>query len=457
MTRGSLRLRLFLAGVLLVGAALALSATGLTLLFSAHVERRVEAELTTILDQLVAGIAASTEPDSLRLDRLPADPRFDIPLSGLYWQVSGPDGAIYRSRSLWDATLDLPSDDLADGAIHRHVIDGPASGRLLTLERRVILPARLGGHEARIAAAVSMQDVRDATRAFSLDMLPYLALLGLFLIGAGAIQISVGLRPLSGVRKRLKAIRQDPGARFGSDGFPAEIAPLAEEMDSLLGAREEQIEKARLRASDLAHGLKTPLQVLMGDVERLRGQGNTHMANEVEQVAHAMQRHVDRELARARSAAGLAGATDLRPVAEQVVAVIRRTPSGSALDWNIEMADGLSAAINADDLAEALGNLCENAARYASTSVTIKASVPAGSPDTLSLSVIDDGPGLTAGEIRQALQRGNRLDESGPGAGLGLAIVGDIAESNGGRLELRAGDPGLVADLQLPASPTVQA
>lgn len=454
MTRGSLRLRLFLAGVLLIAAALALSATGLNLLFSAHVERRVEAELTTILDQLVAGLTASADQDGVRLDRLPADPRFEIPLSGLYWQVTGPDGTIFRSRSLWDTTLGLPSDDLADGAIHRHIIDGPESDRLLTLERSILLPARLGGRKARIAAALSLQDVREATRAFTLDMLPYLALLGLFLIVAGTIQISVGLRPLSGIRDRLRAIRQDPGARFGSRGFPAEIAPLANEMDSLLGARQEQIEKARLRAGDLAHGLKTPLQVLMGDVERLRAQGNAEMANEVEQVVRSMQRHVDRALARTRAAAGLTAATDLKRVAEQVVAVVRRTPSGAALDWQIEIPQGLTAAIDADDLTEALGNLCENAARYAATTVTVTASDPAGSDNFLSLSVTDDGPGLDAREIRQALQRGNRLDESGPGAGLGLAIVQDIAESHGGRLELQTGGPGLIATLHFPVTAT---
>jgi len=143
MTRGSLRLRLLLAAALSVLVALALSAFGLTLLFERHVERRVDAELGVFLDQIVAGLDRAAD-GSLVLTQAPADPRFEEPLSGLYWQLRAGD-AVLASRSLWDATLALPPDELPDRAVHRHRIAGPGGAELIVLERSVTLPERLGG------------------------------------------------------------------------------------------------------------------------------------------------------------------------------------------------------------------------------------------------------------------------------------------------------------------------
>lgn len=444
MTSGSLRLRLLLAGAISILLALALSATGLTALFSAHVERRLDAELGVFLDQIVAGLDTDPQSGKLRVMRAPSDPRFDVPLSGLYWQVAF-DDTVLRSRSLWDSVLQLPHDRLADGALHRHVIPGPSADELLTLERSVTLPARLGSQTVRVATAITLSDVHDATWSFALDMLPYLVLLALFLIGAAAVQVTVGLRPLKRVSERLRTIRKDAHARVGADDFPEEIKPMALELDTLLSARQAQIEQARARAGDLAHGLKTPLQVLLGDVDRLRARGMTDIADEVEQVAHVMRRHVERELARARMAAGSGtSVSKVGDVVGQVVSVLSRTPAGAALSWEIAVNDNARASIDPDDLAEALGNLLENAARHARSAISIGAHCDNG---RITIRIQDDGPGIPEDQIGRILERGVRLDQSASGAGLGLAIVQEIAEAWDGSLTLQPLERGLAVDL----------
>lgn len=447
MRRGSLRLRLLLAGTISILAAVTLSAVGLTVLFERHVERRVEAELAVYLDQIVAGLDRDVSGVPV-ISRSPVDPRFVEPLSGLYWQVQL-GGTTLRSRSLWDGRLAPPGDELAGGGVHRHRIPGPNGAQLIVLERSVILPERLGGGAMRAAVALDAADVAAATRAFAVDLLPYLVLIAALLIAAGYAQIAIGLRPLTAVRKRLSAIRQHKTRRLGQ-GFPDEIVPLAEEVDALLEARERQIERARARAGDLAHGLKTPLQVLSGDVERLRMEGELEIAAEIEQVATAMRRHVDRELARARiGAGGQEACARLAEVVERVVAVMIRTPAGTGLDWSIDIPSGATARIDPDDLAEAVGNLAENAARHGRAQVSIRTRCEGG---FIVLTVADDGRGIPPGRLAEALSRGGRLDRSGGGAGLGLAIVGDIAEAWGGRFEIRNTTGGFEAELYLPVA-----
>lgn len=438
MNRGSLRLRLLLAGMASILAALALSALGLTLLFERHVERRVEAELGVYLDQIVAGINRGAD-GALILSGTPADPRFTKALSGLYWQIQAGE-AVLRSRSLWDAQLELSPDELADGAVHRHRIAGPGGAELIVLERSVTLPTHLGGGTARAAVALDSTDVAAAARAFAVDLLPYLALIAVLLTAAAYAQVAVGLRPLAAVRKRLAAIREGKERRLGQ-AFPDEILPLAAEVDALLDARETQVERARARAADLAHGLKTPLQVLAGDVDRLRAKGEGGIAAEIEQVATAMRRHVDRELARARMGAGSPHArARIAEVIERVVAVIARTPVGADLEWSVDIPTEAMALIDPDDLAEAIGNLVENAARHARTRVSIRTRQEA---QFVIVTVADDGPGIPQERLDEVLLRGGRLDRSGSGAGLGLAIVRDIAEAWGGHFEIRTGTTGL--------------
>ncbi|RBI70907.1 sensor histidine kinase [Roseovarius sp. TE539] len=438
----SLRLRLALAGAVAILTALGLAAFGLSQLFGAHVERRAVAEMGVQLDQVLAGLERG--PDGLELARAPADPRFRRPYGGLYWQIEGPDG-LQRSRSLWDSALDLPADTLGDGGVHVHRLPGPEGGALLVLERSVTLPARIGGGSARAAVAMAAAELDAARHAFMGDLAPYLGLLALVLTGAGWAQLGVGLRPLRGLGTRVAALRAGRAERMGED-WPQELRPVAGEIDALLAAREAETARARTRASDLAHGLKTPLQALMGEAARLREAGAVGQAEGIEDTARAMRRTVDRELARARTAARAGDASaDAGEVAERLVAVLRRTPGGGRLDWWVDIPTGTRVALDPADLSEALGALAENAARHARNRVSVCAVSQDG---RVLLSVTDDGPGI-APDRRAALPaRHGRADESG--AGLGLAIAAEIAEAAGGRLTLSDADPGLAATLELP-------
>ena len=335
-----------------------------------------------------------------------------------------------------------------DDAIHHHRITGPGNAQLYLIQRRVELPARLGAGTARIAVAWDVAEVSDAVRRFTADLAPLMLIIGALLIAASWVQVSVGLRPLATVRSRLAAIRSGASSRLGSE-FPVEVRPLAQEIDGLLDARELELSRARTRAADLAHGLRTPLQVLHTEIERLAQQGHGAIAEHFLAVTTTMERNVERELARARRAAPLrATSAEVVDAVDQVIKVIQRTPDGERLDWVVDVPRDMAARIDRDDLSEAVGNLIENAARHARHSVSVTGKADR---DFVSVNIDDDGPGILEGRRAEVLTRGGRLDERGSGAGLGLAIVTDIVESWGGTLTLENAAPGLRATIRLPA------
>lgn len=450
MTLRSLRLRLLIAGAVSTAVALGLAGYGLTVLFERHVERRIDAELAVHLNQLTAHLER-TPAGQLTLSTQPADPRFGVPLSGLYWQiVHEQNGTVLRSRSLWDAELVLPVEAEVDDAIHHHRISGPGKTELYLLQRRVELPARMGGGTARIAVAWDSAEIATAVREFALDLTPLLSILGALLLAAAWLQVTVGLRPLSAIRTRLAAVRSGKSQRMGAE-FPDEVRPLAQEIDALIDARDAELARAKTRAGDLAHGLRTPLQVLQSEIERLAKDGQATVALNLSTVTRTMQRTVERELARVRLAAPhRVSEAKVASVIEQIVRVIQRTPEGERLDWIVEVPAHIVAPVDHDDLSEAAGNLIENAARHARHSVTVAAQ---GDEKSVSLTISDDGPGIPQDQVQEVLRRGGRLDERGSGAGLGLAIASEIVESWNGTLTLDAAKPGLIATLRFAAPP----
>ena len=448
MSFTSLRLRLLLGAGAFILTALALAALGLTFLFRDHVERWVDGELAGYLDQVIAGIDIGPDGE-LAVTKPPADPRFAQPLSGRYWQVVvEPDGPILRSRSLWDFEIPLLPADAVDDEAHHGRVPGPDGTRLYLLQRHVRLPSRLGGNTALAAVAVDAAEVAAAVRRFASVLVPLLLVLSALLILAAWIQVRVGLRPLSAMQSKLGAIGSGGRSRLGG-GFPDEVQPLASEIDTLLDARDRQVDRARSRAADLAHGLKTPLQVLLSDAEQLKRKGETAVAEEIETIVTALQRHAERQLSRARMASYSPNASaDIAEIAEQVARVMKRTPEGRRLAWRADLPPDIRARIDPQDLAEALGNLTENAVRHARSRIAIEATRDGA---TARVTIADDGPGIPIEQQEEVLDRGARLDSTGAGSGLGLAIVKDIAEIWDAELSFETTAQGFTAALAIPA------
>jgi signal transduction histidine kinase len=449
VSAGSLRVRLLLAAAISILVALALAAFGLAFLFQRHVERWLDSQLEVQLDELTAGLRRAPAGGGIEVGKPPPDPRFEQPLSGLYWQIEPkPAGPVLRSRSLWDFEIVLP-DIPVDASPHHARLPGPSGATLYVLMRHVALPATLGGGSALIAVALDASELKSAVWRFAGALAPLLLLVAALLIAASWVQVGVGLRPLAAMREALAGIRTGARKRLGQD-FPDEVQPLAGEIDSLLGARESELERARARAADLAHGLKSHLQVLAGEASRLQARGVEDVGAEIEALAKGMQRHVERHLARARLAPPRADVSaNIAETVARVTRVVERTPAGERLAWSVDVPKALNARIDPDDLAEALGNLIENAARHAASKVCISARRDGHEAVIV---VADDGPGITEQARGRALERGVRLDLTDPGSGLGLAIVADIAEACGASLTLDNRPDGFAATLRLPAA-----
>ncbi len=449
MRLGSLRMRLFVAAVIAVAVALAMAGFILTSLFERHVTRYYDSELQSYLRQLSA--AVEFMPDGkVTLNRQLPDARFGEPLSGLYWQIEeDKTGFITSSRSLWDTRIPLPKDALAKGAVDTHILPGPQGARLRVQERMIVFDLPSGSRALRMAVAMDMGDIAAARGAFASDLWPSIATIGVLLLAAAWFYIGIGLRPLDEIRRSLNAVRTGASQRLEGD-FPSEVRPLVEEANALLAAQDQSLARARARAADLAHGLKTPLAVLQSDADRLRARGQTDIAEEMGQLAQQMRGHVQRELTRARLRGGeTTKPVKVRPIAERIIASLRRTPRGEVISWTSDIPEDLTLTIDVEDLTELLGSLLDNACKWTHSEVRLEAKAEGTGTR---IRVLDDGRGVPEAAIASLAGRGVRLDESVAGTGLGLAIARDISAAYQGQLVVRnRRHGGFAAILEFPA------
>ena len=427
----SLRLRFLALGMGLLVVALFVAGVSLSALFARHLDRRAGQELDTHIET-IAGTLRIDPQGAMSLSREPADPRFSRPFGGLYWQVDDQtSGRRLASRSLWDAELPA-SPALSPGSEDTRDVAGPQGAVLLVHERWLIVSVAAVDHLVRIAVAIDRSELDALRSGFARDAGLVLVALGLVLAAGVWVQIASGLRPLAALATAVAKVRSGTDRRLSAK-VPSEVEPLVTEMNSLLDAQERDLVRARDRAADLAHGLKTPLTALASDIRALRARGDSEIAGNLEALSDAMQRHVERELARTRIRHGTSRtATPLAEAARRIVRVVERTPEAEGKRLEVAVADEVTLPLDADDLNELLGNLLDNAARHARSLVRITSQTDAA---TISLTVEDDGAGLADADRAVALSRGGRLDRGG-GAGLGLAIVQDIADAYGAEVTL---------------------
>lgn len=448
MTRRSLRLRLLIAAAISISLALVVAAVGLISLFDRHVARRVDAELHNFLNQVAAGLEFDGNGRPHVAAAL-ADPRFARPYGGLYWQIEHAGAPPERSRSLWDTVLALPREESAPGEARVYALQGPDGSELRAYERRLTFRRNGAEYHPRIVVAIDARELDAARDDFIADFAPGLALLALVLTAAFWAQVNVGLKPLERVRQAVKAVRAGRAQRLSPD-VPDEIQPLVGEVNELLSHQEAAVAKARARAGDLAHGLKTPLTVLASDAHKLRQLGQGEIAGEIEHLVGRMRRHVDHELARVRVAANSrrqAGSADLARALAGIAETLKRSPRGEALTWELALGETGPVAIDGHDLTELLGNLIDNAVKWARERVRISSAEEAGAAV---IRIEDDGPGVPEAALEKLGERGLRLDEQVAGTGIGLAIARELLDAYGGSLRLEnRREGGFLAEVRL--------
>ena len=440
MKRASLRNRLLLAGGLGLLLVTALASALLGHLF----ERAARDSLDAALEQDLLTVLAQAEIDTdgrVVLRQEPNEARFQRVFSGAYWQLSTAQGApLLQSRSLWDQSLTAP---VAPDEGIASDIEGPLQQPLRVLAREVRLPRAHA--PLQLLVALDRSDLQAQVAQFRQRSALALAVLVAAWLAVLASQIHFGLRPLRRLGQQVERVRRGEAQRVDTTGLSAEIMPLGDELNTLLDHHQRMVARARTSAQDLAHALKTPLTVLAAEADH--DAAEITWRHTVREQAARMQSSIDRYLA-----AGLAVDHRQRADVAAVVAALCRLMARVHAERGVAFASedidpALQFAGDAADLEEMLGNLLDNAGKWATQQVQVLAQVEGG---RLRIDVVDDGPGLQPTQLQAVLQRGVRLDQRENSSGLGLAIVADIAASHGGELALDNAHPGLRATLWLP-------
>ena len=450
--RESLRVRLLAGTLAWIAASIAIAGWGLGALIRDHVEAGFHAELRTHLDQLTANLVLG-EADAPELSTPLSDPRLARPYSGLYWQVDRLGGSagpaaigVLRSRSLWDSVLDVPADAAPGVQAHLRRVGGPGGATLEVIER-TIHPADRPGLSFRLMVAADERAMTEPVQRFRGMLWVALGLLAIGLVAAAVMQVVVGLAPLARLQRALGAVREGRATRM-EGSFPSEVTPLVDEFNAVLGQNAEVVVRARTLAGNLAHAVKTPLSVLANAAHAERDGEFARLVGDQVEVA---RRQVDYHLKRARSAAATrvpGSRTPVAPVVEGLVRAIGRIHADRRLEIDVRpIDDALAFRGEEQDLQELLGNLVDNACKWARHRVTLSAS---GDDRRLTIAVDDDGPGIAREARASLMRRGVRADERVEGSGLGLAIVDELVRLYGGEVRFedsRLGGARVVLDL----------
>ncbi|RZJ32384.1 MAG: sensor histidine kinase [Brevundimonas sp.] len=434
--------------------ALLLTGWALTSQYQESTLRRLGFVLNATIDDVV--LATTITPDGVEVAEI-KDSQTLRPLSGKYWSIGELDHrggirVLARSPSLAGEDLTVP-DDLPErlreafGQTISYNATGPIGSPLRVAASLKTLPGR--SEPLVLMSGVDRSMIDADTRQFATFTWIALLILGGGLVIAVFLQVQIGLRPLFGLRNEIADVRKGKAGRI-VHSYPVEIQPLAEQVNRLLDHNQETVERQRTHVGNLAHALKTPLSVMLAEAGSQEGV----LPDMVRKQTEVMKAQVDHHLRRARAAARaqlLGERTPIAEVLDEMAVMLERVFEWKSVEIDWRAPDELGFRGERQDLQEILGNLMENACKWAKRRVRISAG-----PTHLGQMVVvveDDGPGLPEDQREAALQRGMRMDETTPGSGLGLSIVVELTRAYGGRITLADSDMGgLKVLLELPTA-----
>lgn len=450
LAKQSIAVRLAVSALFWCVLILLIASAILSALYREATERAFDQRLLVYANDLAADLATPGDPERREIGSL-GNPQFDIPFSGWYWQAGRPNAAprdIRASRSLFGSPIpSLPRDDQRFGEIRKGYKRGPEEHWLRIIERDIDL-----GEDGRFIVAVAgpAEEIDKDVRRFTAALTITFVFLGAALGATILFQIRFGLQPLLKLRSALAAVRRGEAERIPG-AYPRDIAPLAQELNLLLDANREILERARTQVGNLAHALKTPLSVIVNEAEH----APEDLSVKIREQASVMRDQVNYHLNRARAAAlaGTLGAiTEVEPVVAGLVRTFEKIYRGKGVSIGMHVAPGVRFRGERQDFEEMVGNLVDNACKWAPRCVAVEVTVGDHNGRLrLCVAVEDDGPGLPQAAAQDMLKRGRRLDETKPGSGLGLSIVADLATLYQGSLRFEtAALGGLRAVLDLP-------
>jgi len=457
MSSQSIATRLFVSATLWSTAILLIAGMLLSALYQRSVEAAFDERLGAYLSALVADMPSPGDDSRLGPGDL-GEPNFELTSSGWYWQITPLNvdkPEIKTSRSLFATRLPRLADlgvPAGIGGARQGYAEGPDKHLLRIVEREIDF-GDSGVYLFQVAAKT--EEIQQRMRNFQIELAGTFVVLALALIGTTALQVRYGLRPLRLLQQGVVAIRRGESERIVGS-FPRDLSPLADELNLLIMSNRDIVERARTHVGNLAHALKTPLSVIVNEADA----NTSSLKEKVHEQAGLMRHQIDYYLDRARVAARSAvtgGSTDVAGVVASLVRTFEKIYHDREIRFESDVPVGLRFRGERQDLEEMVGNLVDNAAKWARRTVRVAVALDLDSETTarpsFTVSIEDDGIGLPAPSREAALRRGKRLDESKPGSGLGLSIVVDLVSVYSGTLVLEDSSlGGLRAELRLPSA-----
>ena len=440
----SLRARAVTGGILWAVAIIVLGLTGVSSYLTSQTQARFIEVLETRHSQAV--VAVTNNSDSTDdLVRAIGDLVYQVPFSGQYWQVETDMGEVYASPSLGEERLPRPfirSDERL-----RREFAGPNGESVFGIGQWITVN---DGSMWFVQVASSLRSFEEEQVVLRNTLLTAFAFVSFVGVLGGLTQVAVVLQPLNKLRKDVSGRwDQDDGLEVAS--YPIEVAPLVNDINTLMERNRDIMRRSRRQAADLAHAIKTPSAIMRNELENLKMEGS-----EVQEAVDALDRldaQLKRSFARMRADgtdATVGVATELDTALGRMERAFNALARNEGKTFSADYDEALRVRMDQSDFEEVMGNLLDNALKWAASEVRLQAGESADGQ--IAITISDDGPGIPQEEIAKATQSGQRLDTSMPGTGLGLAIAHDLIHAYGGKILLSKDEAlgGLAVHMRLP-------
>lgn len=440
----SLRARAVSGGILWAVVIIVLGLAGLASYMTSLTQSRFTEILQARHTQAIVAVTNNGDMPE-ELVRAIGEPIYQRALSGQYWQIEHQDGRIFTAPSLAGNFLPRPTTNNKEVEAKEFV--GPDGDPLFGIGEWITLP---DGSDWHVQVASSLRSLEADATELRETLLTAFAIISFMGVLGALAQVAVVLQPLQKLRKDVST-RWEHKNGLDVESYPIEVAPLVTDINSLMDRNRDIMRRSRRQAADLAHAIKTPSAIMRNELDTLKSKGIA-----VQDSIDALDR-LDAQLKRSFARMRADGTDDSAGVATELDAALGRMKRAfTALARNVgkdfaaTFDTGLRVRMDQSDFEEVIGNLLDNALKWAKSEVQLKA-VKTDDKATL-ITISDDGPGIPKEEISRATRSGQRLDTSKPGTGLGLAIASDLIHAYGGKIILSKDEVlgGLAAHINLP-------